>query len=134
MTVGVTAGSRVLVTGDGMEDDMPLALHEDLTPTTQGWPLLERTETSNATDQPTLDAYATAYLDASRKPWQTWGLATDQSSPEVGSYRPGDWAKVHVPEGHIYLGAGEYRTRVLDISGGLDDKVTLKLAPTLEHR
>ncbi|GAA4707475.1 hypothetical protein APR04_003807 [Promicromonospora umidemergens] len=125
---------RQIITGDGMEDDRPISLAQDLTPTTDGMPLLESVESTNATDQATLDGYSSAYLQAARRPWQTWALATDQSSPEVGLYRPGDWATVHIPQGHIYLTAGEYRTRILEVSGGLDSKVNLQLAPTLENR
>lgn len=126
--------NRQWITGDGMEDAMPVGFAQDLTDTAQGMPLLEDVNRLSATDEPSLDALATANLSSSLRPWQTWSMATSQTQPEVGLYRPGDWATVHIPDGHIYLGAGEYRTRILEVSGGLQDKVGLKLAPTIEHR
>ena len=125
---------RVFVTGDGMEEDLPVELAEDLTPTDVGYPLLERVESSNATETTTLDAYAAAVLDSARRPWQTWALQTGITAPPLGTYRPGDWASVHIPEGHTYLRAGVYRTRITEIAGSKGTVVNLKLAPTMEGR
>lgn len=126
--------SRVFSTGDGMEEDLPIGLAETTELTDAGFPLTERVGTYNATETSRLNAYARATLDSSVRPWQTWQLETDVDTPPLGTYRPGDWASVSIPPGHIYLRAGDYRTRILEVSGSKARKVALKLAPTMEGR
>ncbi|WP_407316624.1 hypothetical protein UQW22_09855 [Isoptericola halotolerans] len=127
--------------GDGMEEAVPMGYAEtDADPVSgvtweaAGMPLLERSESSNATEQDQLDDYADALVSGSVRPWQTWTLETGTSQPELGRYRPGDWASVSIPPGHIYLRQGVYRTRILEISGTNGTKVSLRLAPTMEGR
>ncbi|GAB6938365.1 hypothetical protein ACQP60_04165 [Isoptericola variabilis] len=131
---GSDVASRVFSTGDGMEEDLPIGLAETTELTDAGYPLTERVTSTNATDVSRLNAHALAGLGASVRPWQTWALETDVDSPTLGTYRPGDWASVSIPPGHIYLRAGTYRTRILEISGDKSRKVSLKLAPTMEGR
>lgn len=129
-------GARSWAIGSGTETALMLATVEDPTPLSAGYPLLEvEASHTSVLEQPTLDAHATALADISRRPWQTWsvGVSADQQ-PQLGTYRPGDWSTVHVPDDHAYLSPGPYRTRILAVSGDLTAKVSLKLAPTMGAR
>lgn len=127
---------RTWAIGSGMESALMLGTAYDPTPLDAGYPLLETTGSfTTVLEQPTLDAHAAALADTARRPWQTWSLAVRaDASPRLGTYRPGDWARVHVPASHEYLREGRYRSRVLSLSGDLTDSVGIKLAPTMEHR
>ncbi|MFD6093645.1 hypothetical protein ACFWGN_16125 [Oerskovia sp. NPDC060338] len=129
-------GSRSWAIGAGMESALMLATRTDPAMLAAGYPLLDvESSHTSVTEQSTLEDHATALAEISRRPWQTWGLKVraDQQ-PRLGSYRPGDWSQVHVPDAHVYLTPGAYRTRILAISGDLTLKVSLKLAPTMEAR
>lgn len=113
-----------------------------------GFPLLETADSRpTVEEQATLDRWAEGNLSGALRPWQTWkmsALATPTDSngspagPQLGQYRTGDWAKVWVPKSHPLLGLllpeGFHRTRILNISGGLDEFVNLDLAPAMEAR
>ncbi|WP_454728839.1 hypothetical protein [Cellulosimicrobium protaetiae] len=127
---------RTWAIGSGMETALMLGTAYDPTPLAAGYPLLEATGSfTSVIEQPTLDAHAAALADTARRPWQTWSLTVRaDASPKLGTYRPGDWARVHVPDTHEYLRPGRYRSRVLSLSGDLSASVSVKLAPTMEHR
>lgn len=133
-------GYRAWVPGSGMEQGLPIAMREDLAATGAGYPLLEVEESySSVTEQATLDAHAAALVARSVRPWVTWKWDAELSGPPiVAEVRPGDWALVNVPAYHRYLRAlsvtGQYRTRVLGISGDLSHVVKITAAPTLEGR
>jgi hypothetical protein len=138
---GSRMGSRAWVYGTGSEvaQLVSLAVSGDLV--AGGYPLMEVAEArTSEPDQTVLDTYSAALIGVSQRPWSTWTLEVSDGSdvtegaPRLGAYRPGDWAKVSIPTGHEYLRAGVYRTRILAISGGLDRKVKITLAPTLEGR
>ncbi|MCG7285351.1 hypothetical protein MHY85_05095 [Cellulomonas sp. ACRRI] len=113
-----------------------------------GFPLLETSDArSTVSEQATLDKWAEGNLSAALRPTQTWKMSalaapTDRqgtpAGPQLGAYRPGDWAKVWVPKTHPLLGLllpeGFHRARVLNISGGLDEFVKIDLMPTMEVR
>lgn len=134
-------GYRAYVPGSGIEADQPIALVEDLTRTSAGYPLLEVDEAhSSVTEQATLDAHASALLARSLRPWVTWSWqteTTDQAVP-LGQFRPGDWASVNVGNNHPYLAplgvTGKQRTRILAFSGDLGQVVKITTAPMMEVR
>lgn len=127
--------SRTWAVGSGMETELVLGTAQDLTLPAAGFPLLEaETSQTEVTLQATINGHAAALLGTSRRPWQTWKVTTRDDVPQLGLYRPGDWATVHVPAEHEYLAEGAYRTRILSVSGGLDRKVQVALAPTMEAR
>ena len=129
-------GSRSWTIGSGTETALMLGTAYDPAPAAAGYPLLEvEASHTSVLEQPTLDAHAAALAGISARPWHTWslGVRADQQ-PRLGEYRPGDWSVVHVPDTHAYLATGEYRTRILSVSGDLTQQVSLKLAPTMGAR
>lgn len=131
---------RAWATGSGQDTALLMAMQEDLARTDSGYPLLE-TESSHSSVEElgTLSAHAAAQLEATSRPWMTWSFsARADQTPRLGAYRPGDWAKVWLPEDHLYLAAllpeGFYRTRILEVSGGIDGAVTHTHAPMMEAR
>lgn len=126
---------RAWAVGSGMESDLLLGVAVDLAPHAAGFPLLETdTSSSNTTVQGTLDAQAAAALAVARRPWSTWSVEVRDDVPPLGEYRPGDWSSINVPDDHVFLRAGDYRTRILSITGDGSPKVSLRLAPTMELR
>ena len=144
---------RSWLTGAGQDEALLIARREpaqigeaDLRDV--GFPLLEVSESrSSVEQQATADSWAAGNLTAVLRPMQTWSCEvlarpTDSrgafAGPQLGQFRPGDWAKVWVPEDHpllsLLLPSGMQRARLLGFSGGLDDMVKLDLAPTMEIR
>ena len=128
-------GQRAWAVGNGMDDEILIGVAENTAPLQRGYPLLEvETAHVTVTEQPTIDSHAASALAVAERPWHTWTLKVDNRKPAVGSYRPGDWASVTVPDTHEYLRAGKFRTRILSIAGDQSRTVTVKLAPNLEAR
>lgn len=144
---------RSWVTGAGSDEALLMALREPGQIGTRdlrdaGYPLMEISESRSSIErQGTADSWAAGNLRASLRPWQTWtcevlarptNSAGAPAGPQLGQYRPGDWAKVWVPKTHPLLGLlmqqGFYRTRLLGFSGDLGETVKLTLAPTMEVR
>lgn len=131
--------SRAWATGEGFEFSQLMAMQQDSAATAGGFPLLEgHTARSTVSDQATLFRHAGALLAQGRRAWQTWDL-TVKADPHLSEYRPGDWGQVTVSGAHPILRplAGrdrQYRARILRLSGGLSDDVSITLAPMMEDR
>lgn len=127
--------TRTWVVGDGQETELLIGRADDQAAIAAGYPLLEQvTSRTSVVSEAELTAHAVATSATARRPWQTWQVETSDTVPRLGLYRPGDWAVMHIPDGHEYLTAGRYRTRILSISGGQTGKVAVGLAPTQEAR
>lgn len=132
--------SRSYVTGAGMETALLMARASDSTLTDVGFPLMEIKESrSTVTEASTLTRWAEGNLTGAARPWQVWTCTVDAtSSPKLGAYRPGDFAKVWVPKDHPLLGwllpEGFHRARVLNVQGGMGNQVDLTLMPVRELR
>ncbi len=131
---------RAWVTGEGMESALLMERAEDPALLDAGFPLTEVADSRPTVGRrSTLQSHAESALRASLRPWATWSATVQASaSPRLGTYRPGDWARVWVPEDHPYLSlmlpAGFHRARVLEVSGGMGEHVNLKFAPVMEAR
>lgn len=95
-----------------------------------GWPWLEVEESRDVENPLVLYAHAVSLLNRTKRPWITWDLTVraDQT-PFLGTYLPGDWAKIRIPEGHPQAPAGTVRVRIMEISGNTSEKVKLVVAP-----
>jgi hypothetical protein len=144
---------RSWLTGAGQDEALLMARREpgqigEVDLRDVGFPLLEVAESRSSVEQiATANQWAAGNLAAVLRPMQTWScdvLARPADSsgafagPQLGEYRPGDWAKVWIPKDHPLLSLivpeGFQRARLLGFSGGLDDMVRLDLAPTMEVR
>lgn len=131
---------RAWVTGSGMDEALLMDAAYDPALVDAGFPLMEAVESrSSVTDLATVGAWAAGNLAATSRMWQTWSTAVRADmAPKLGSYRPGDFAKIWVPEDHPYLSlllpAGFHRARILSVSGGLGMDVKLTMAPVQEVR
>lgn len=137
---GAGMAMRSWATGSGQQTALLMAMQENLDRLDDGYPLLETDSAHSSVETlSVLGAHAQAGLEAAARPWQTWSFsARPDVDPKLGAYRPGDWAKVWVPEDHLYLssllGEGFYRTRILGFSGGLTGSVKHTHAPMMEAR
>lgn len=124
--------------GSGQDEEAVIGMAEDLhLVEASDFPLLEAsTSRTSVTEQSTIDSHARSLVASSARPWQTWQLElSSESAPRVGDYRPGHWCQVLIPENHPRLTPGQYRTRILSISGGLGaGPVRVEMAPTMEAR
>lgn len=131
---------RSWATGQGMGEALLMAMADDPERLAHGYPLLESTSAHQTVETPwVLDMHATSDLISHMRPWTTWSLsARTDRTPRLGSYRAGDWAKIWVPDDHLYLSqylqADFYRTRIVGFSGGLGTAVKIDLAPTMDVR
>lgn len=144
---------RSWVTGAGQDEALLMARRDsgqigEFDLRDAGFPLLEIAESrSSVEQQATANRWAAGNLAATIRPMQTWqteviARPTDSggspAGPQLGEYRPGDWAKVWVPEDHpllsLLLPKGFHRTRLLGFSGGMGDTVKLTMAPMMEAR
>lgn len=112
------------VAGRG-DDTVLVAKKFDDTLVAAGFPLLDIVDTShtNVSEQSTLDGYAAANAATG----QTWGEfwefdARLDQQPFLDQYRVGDDALIIVGD-DSYLPAGEYRRRILAISGDIDGQL-----------
>lgn len=154
---GSKVATRSWGTGSGMDEALLMARRgpanlgmTDLRDV--GFPLTEVSEAhTSVEDQLTLNRWADGNLRAGSRPWQTWsadviarpkaalpdGTVID-AGPQLGQYRPGDWARIWVPKSHPLLGMllpeGFHRARIMSVSGGMGDHVRLTFAPTMEAR
>lgn len=132
--------SRVWATGSGMDEALLMGAATDATLTSHGFPLLEAAVSHpSVSQQATLNAWAAGSLSGRARPWMTWAFTVDAAShPRLGTYRPGDFVRIWLPEDHPYLSlllpAGSHRARILTISGNLGPTVGLTLAPVMEVR
>lgn len=149
--------TRSWATGSGMDEALLMARRgpanlgmEDLR--NVGFPLTEVSEAQTTVeDQATLNKWADGNLRAGSRPWQTWTAeATARpkavlpdgtevpAGPQLGQYRPGDWARIWIPQTHPLLGMllpeGFHRARIMSVSGGMGDQVKLTFAPSREAR
>lgn len=131
-------GDRAWATGQGSEKQLLMALYQDRSLRGQGYPLLEVDESrSTVSLQSTLNSHVRALLRRSSRPWQLWTMVVRRDAgPKVGTYKVGDWVRVFVGDNHPYIPSrtGYYRTRIMSISGGFGDEITLALALTFEDR
>lgn len=131
---------RAWATGEGMETALLMEFADDDTLLDAGFPLMESSQSrSTVENRTTLASWAQSGLRGGLRPWSTWTLDVQASSaPSLGLYRPGDWARVWTPKDHPYLSLllpdGYHRARVLEVSGGMDERVQIRLAPVMEAR
>lgn len=144
---------RSWLTGAGQDEALLMARREpaqigEVDLRSVGYPLLELSEARSSVEQlATANRWAAGNLAAVLRPMQTWSCdvfarPTDSTGafagPQLGQYRPGDWAKVWIPDDHpllsLLMPEGFQRARLLGFSGDLSDMVRLNLAPTLEVR
>lgn len=123
--------ARAWQPGSGQERNMKLAYATTTDLLSKGWPWTEVDEAKkDVEDSDILQDGADQLLFESKAPWQQWSIAVraDQS-PRLGTYQPGDWARLAIPEGHPILDPGDVRIRIMGISGDDSEKVKLTVAP-----
>lgn len=121
---------RVWQPGAGSELEMKLATAHDYSLiTTAGYPWTEGDAASkDVEDQGILQGHANAAMTAARRPVETWDLSVRaDTSPVLGSYLPGDFAQIHVPEHNPMIEAGVRRVRIMAVDG--DNTMNVKLTP-----
>jgi hypothetical protein len=123
--------SRAWQPGSGQEKNMKLAYATSSELLALGWPWTEADQAKkDVEDQGDLQDGANQLLADSKAPWQQWtaSVRADQS-PKLGTYLPGDWAVLQIPEGHPILDPGAVRVRIMGFSGDDSTKVKLIVAP-----
>lgn len=121
---------RVWQPGTGSELEMKLATANDYSLiTTAGYPWTEGDAASkDVEDQGILQGHANAAMAAARRPVETWDVSVRaDTSPGLGSYLPGDFAQIHVPEHNPMIEAGVRRVRIMAVDG--DNTMNVKLTP-----
>lgn len=127
---GSMIADRAWIPGSGQEKNMLLATAARTID--DGGPFTEVDEAAKQQeDLSVLEGYARRALagSAGAETKITPSVRID-AKPKLGTYLPGDFARIVVPNTHKTLPAGERRMRILGFSGeGSSDSVTLNLAP-----
>lgn len=140
LEVDVDASNRVnraLVQGAGYDESIKLYRVATSSEWDRGYPLLEQTYPHTTVNLiATLRDHGRAAIEQGSRPLTTWRLVVRaDEKPTLGQYRPGDYASVHIPEGHVFLTPGRYRARVASFSHEVgSSNVQINLEPTLEVR
>lgn len=134
---GADMAYRVFTVGSGTNEEALIAQAADYSMIDEyGFPLLERKETySSVTEMNTLNSWANANVGANKAPWKTWKFKLDPTAtPRLGDYRPGDWVVTQIDQRFPFLPLGEFRGRIMTVSGDLTGLVTVELTPTVDGR
>ena len=124
--------ARAYQPGAGSELDMKLRFADDTTLIdTAGYPWTEIDIASkDVEDLALLQEYADAGIAGAKYPVETWTVnVRADERPTLGSYLPGHWARIIVPEDHPFILGGPVRTRILAVDGDDTNNVKLTLAP-----
>ena len=122
---------RWYVPGNGIADQKPIGIAHDNSLIDVGHPLLCGVDNNHGSvsEQSTMDSYASADVAAFRFPLESWTLTVKANVPPLlGSYSRGDDFTIRVSR-HPWIPAGQYRRRIVAISGDLSDEVTIVSAP-----
>lgn len=124
-------GSRAWILGPGQEKAKKITYATTTDLVANKWPWTETEDSRDVEDVKLLGSYAVQLLKENKAPWMTWDLTVRADVPPLlGTYQPGDWAQLRIPEGHPQIPAGTVRVRIMTITGGPDQKVKLTVAPT----
>lgn len=129
---GSGMADRVWQPGAGSELEMKLATAQDLDLIQHAdYPWTEADAASkDVEDQGILQNHADYAMAVARRPVETWDLTVRaDTSPLLGQYAPGDFAKITVPKGNPMIEAGVRRVRVMAIDGDNTHTVALTPAP-----
>lgn len=126
---GVAA--RAWVPGAGQERAMKLRYSTNEAMLKLGWPW---TEVDNASKQEesvaVLQALANQDIAAASGPEEQFSITVRADvAPALGSYLPGDFATVVIPDNHPMLNKGPQRVRIMAIDGDATNEVKLTVAP-----
>lgn len=121
--------------GQGQEKDMPLGVYTNKGLVDQGMPWMERDEASKQeASLATLNSLAKQDTVNGSAPEQSFSISVDAASnPVLGTYLPGDWATVIVPDGHPIIPAGRVNVRIMSIDGDDSLNVKISVAPIISN-
>jgi hypothetical protein len=90
----------------------------------RGWPILEQSETKDDVfDETELYEYAARFLIESKPPISNFTITVNGSlTPEIGSYRPGDWCGVIINDDFVRLRLQSY----IELNDGTGRTVLLR--------
>lgn len=128
---GSEMAARAWAPGSGQERLMMLGKATDTTLIDLDWPWLETdTASKQEENQQVLDDQAAQAVQEASGPIIQFGIEVRADrDPVLGTYLPGDFARVVVPQGHPILAPGPVRVRIMAIDGDGGSKVKLTVAP-----
>jgi hypothetical protein len=107
----------------------PYAAAADVDLLSRGWPIIDQTETVESADEALLQIYASRYLDEARPPVSNFTISVNGSlTPEVGSYKPGDWCSVIINDDFVNLRLQSY----IELRDGTNRQVLLRKIDAFE--
>lgn len=122
-----TSATRFWVQGNdpdlSAEASQPYSAAADIELLDRGWPLIDQTESIEARDENFLQTIAQRYLEESKPPGSNFTIAVNGSlTPEVGSYKPGDWCSVIINDDFVRLRLQSY----IELRDGTNRQVLLR--------
>ncbi|ATW58734.1 minor tail protein [Arthrobacter phage Urla] len=129
---GTEMADLAWASGSGQEEAMRLAQARNLKLLNAGYPWTETEQNSSQEESQTvLQSLANRTISDRVLPWDSWSMIVKANNdPKLGSYNPGDWARVRTPRNHPILPADvEARIRILSIDGDHTNDVSMAVAP-----
>jgi hypothetical protein len=106
------------------EASQPYSAASDTDFLSRGWPILDQVESIDQfSDEGILYDFATRYLEESKPPISAFSISVNGSfTPEVGTYKPGDWCSVIINDDFVRLRLTSY----IELSDGVGRDVLLR--------
>ncbi|AOZ65122.1 minor tail protein [Arthrobacter phage Greenhouse] len=118
--------------GSGQEEAMPVRTARNLKLLNAGYPWTETENGNSQEENPVvLQGLANRTISDRVLPWDGWSMVVKANgNPKLGSYLPGDWAKVRTPNNHPILPPNrDAKVRLLSIDGDHTNNVSMGVAP-----
>jgi hypothetical protein len=128
------AATRFWVQGDdstlSSDASQPYSGAADVDLLLRGWPILEEVEkVDGVAEENTLHTYAERFLAEARPPISNFSISVNGSlTPEVGSYKPGDWCSVIIIDDFVKLRLTSY----IELNDGTGREVLLRKIDAFE--
>lgn len=127
---GTSLSTKAWAVGAGTGEQMLLRTASSTWLTDAGYPLMDVVEQRKTTEKATtLTGHAQARLDAFDRPYMGLTVTLAAGDDQVRQAAVGDWAQVVVGQGHPYLPAGPYRSRISRISRTDEQTVQVTMTP-----
>jgi hypothetical protein len=128
-----TSATRFWVQGNdpdlSQDASQPYSAAADIDLLDRGWPLIDQTESYESRNEQLLYNVAKRYLEESKPPSSNFTISVNGSlTPEVGTYKPGDWCSVIINDDFVRLRLQSY----IELRDGTNRQVLLRKIDAFE--
>lgn len=128
---GKNLTTRAYQPGAGEGRGRRFGLAQDLGMVNVGYPWTDRVLAGmDVLGEDLLNEYAAQYITVNRGALTSWTVTVSaETAPRLGTYLPGDFARLFIPQDHPIIPGGLAPARIMAIDGDGTDQVKLTFAP-----